>query len=179
MSTPRGDDTPPSDPFAKAPRQDPYAGGGQDPYAGGGYPEQQPYAQPGYGQQEYAQPGYGEQEYAQPAYGQEHGQQYGQYGAEPYGQQYPGYPQAARTNGMAIAALVTALAALPVTGGLLSFVGAILGHVAMSQMKRTGEEGRGMALAGIIIGWSVTALWVLFAGFIILVAVAASDSSTY
>lgn len=76
----------------------------------------------------------------------------------------PGYPppyQAAppaRTNAMAVAALICAL------GGLITIisapVGAILGHVARRQIRETGEEGDGMALAGIIIGWSLTGLLV-------------------
>ena len=43
-------------------------------------------------------------------------------------------------------------------------VGVILGHIALGQIKRTGEKGRGMALAGVIIGWisiGFTALLIL------------------
>ena len=32
-------------------------------------------------------------------------------------------------------------------------VGLILGHIALSQIKRTGERGHGLALAAVIIGW--------------------------
>jgi hypothetical protein len=32
-------------------------------------------------------------------------------------------------------------------------VGVITGHIALRQIARTGERGRGMALAGVIIGW--------------------------
>jgi hypothetical protein len=31
-------------------------------------------------------------------------------------------------------------------------VGAILGFVSLGQIKRTGEQGRGMAIAGVVIG---------------------------
>jgi hypothetical protein len=84
------------------------------------------------------------------------------YGQDPYTQRQPS------TNGMAIASLITSIAGI-VTAGLGFPVGAILGHVALSQIKRTGQEGRGLALAGIIIGWSVTALvlGVVVIGFII------------
>jgi hypothetical protein len=44
-------------------------------------------------------------------------------------------------------------------------VGAILGHVAMGQIKKTGEQGRGIALAGVIIGWVFTALVIVSAVF--------------
>ena len=50
------------------------------------------------------------------------------------------------TNGLAIASLVTSLVGLNV-------VGIILGFVALSQLKTSGEGGRGMAIAGIIIGF--------------------------
>jgi peptidyl-prolyl cis-trans isomerase B (cyclophilin B) len=54
---------------------------------------------------------------------------------------------------MAIAALVSALAGLLVSCGLLSPLGIIFGHISLSQIKRTGESGRGMAIAGLVIGY--------------------------
>src|SRR5258705_9046056 len=59
------------------------------------------------------------------------------------------YAPVATTTGMAIAALVGSLVFAP--------LGIILGHIARSQIKRTGEGGRGMATAGLIIGYVVTA----------------------
>ena len=44
---------------------------------------------------------------------------------------------------------------------LTSPAGAIMGHVALGKVKRTGEQGRGLALAGIICGWALTALWII------------------
>jgi len=61
---------------------------------------------------------------------------------------------AIRTNGLAIASLI-----LSILG--FSIVGAILGHVALSQIKSTNEAGSGLAIAGIILGW------VTFAGFLL------------
>lgn len=60
-----------------------------------------------------------------------------------------------KTNTLAIVSLVVAL--------FVPLVGAILGHVAMGQIKKTGEQGRGIALAGVIIGWVFTALAILAA----------------
>ena len=37
----------------------------------------------------------------------------------------------------------------------------MFGHISLSQIKKTGEEGRGLAIAGLIIGYLVTALAVL------------------
>jgi hypothetical protein len=59
-----------------------------------------------------------------------------------------------RTNVMAIVALVLGLT-VPVAG-------IIVGHIAMSQIKRTGEDGHGMALAGTIIGYVFTITILLF-----------------
>lgn len=62
----------------------------------------------------------------------------------------------------------------------LSIVGIVLGFVALSQIKRTGEHGRGLAIAGIVIGFAEVVLGILF--FVIFVAVfgiAASNYQTY
>jgi len=71
-------------------------------------------------------------------------------------------PSASRgTNGLAIASFVVSLTCC---GPL----GAILGFVSLGQIKRTGEQGRGMAIAGIVIGLlSVLAvlLWLAVALF--------------
>jgi hypothetical protein len=53
---------------------------------------------------------------------------------------------AQRTNGLSIAAFVMSLVGF-------SFVAAILGHVAMGQIKRTGDGGKGLAIAAVVIGW--------------------------
>jgi hypothetical protein len=66
-----------------------------------------------------------------------------------YGQQnQPAFAPAPPTNGMAIAALVAALLFAP--------LGIIFGHIARSQIKRTGEGGRGLATAGLILGYLFT-----------------------
>jgi hypothetical protein len=54
------------------------------------------------------------------------------------------------TNVLAIVGLVLAI--------FVPLVGAIVGHIALSQIKKTGEEGRGLALAAVIIGWVFTGL---------------------
>ncbi len=39
---------------------------------------------------------------------------------------------------------------------LFTFVAAILGHIALGQIKKSGGGGRGLALSGVIIGWLTT-----------------------
>jgi len=70
-----------------------------------------------------------------------------------YGQPY-GYPAPAPTNALAIVALVLALMGI-------SIGGVVAGHLSLSQIKRTSEQGRGMALAGLIVGYVGCAGWVL------------------
>ncbi|MEU5785660.1 DUF4190 domain-containing protein [Micromonospora lupini] len=81
-----------------------------------------------------------------------------------------GYPPPPKTNGLAIAALVLALAGLT-TCGITGPIGAILGHVAQKQIRASGEGGEGMAKAGIIVGWIVTALMVLLIAFYVVAVV--------
>jgi hypothetical protein len=65
---------------------------------------------------------------------------------------------AQRTNSMAIAALVSSLVLAP--------LGIIFGHIALSQIKHTGEDGKGLAIAGLVIGYFFTGIAVLwFIGF--------------
>jgi hypothetical protein len=72
----------------------------------------------------------------------------------------PGY-YAPPTNTLAIVAMVLSLAGI--ITGITAIVGAILGHVALGQIKRTGEGGRPLALTAIIAGWIITGLGLLIA----------------
>jgi len=71
-----------------------------------------------------------------------------------YGYGQPVQPRS--TNGLAIAALVCSLLG-PCTF-VSAIAGVILGYIARAQIRRTGESGAGMALAGIIVGWVVIGL---------------------
>ncbi|HEU5028091.1 MAG TPA: DUF4190 domain-containing protein [Spirillospora sp.] len=70
-------------------------------------------------------------------------------------------PASRGTNGMATASMVLGLVGF-VSCGLTSVLAIIFGHVAQSQIKRTREEGSGMAVAGLILGYIVTAGWAIF-----------------
>jgi len=58
-----------------------------------------------------------------------------------------------KTNGIAIAALISSF--------FVSVLGIILGFVALNQIKKSGEQGRGLALAGIIIGFVALGVTIL------------------
>src|SRR3954452_1268874 len=70
------------------------------------------------------------------------------YGAHPPPYDPYGYSRPRPTNGMAIASLICAFVAAP--------VGIIFGHISLSQIKRTGEEGHGLAVAGLVISYVIT-----------------------
>ena len=101
------------------------------------------------------------------------------------GHAYPGpsyapyYAQPATTNGMAVASLALGIAGLvfvlPVLGSILALV---FGYVGKKQIDRSrgAETGRGMAIAGIVLGWIGVVLAVV-ATALIIIAVAASDPS--
>ena len=65
-----------------------------------------------------------------------------------------------RTNGLAIASLACALAQF-MFGPLATIPAIVFGHVALHQIKRTGEQGAALALAGLIFGWAAVILAVL------------------
>src|SRR3954471_9715404 len=73
---------------------------------------------------------------------------------------YPAPAPARSTNGMAIASLVLGLLWLYGVGSILAIV---FGHVAMSQIDGSNatQSGRGMALAGAILGYIGAAVTVL------------------
>lgn len=95
------------------------------------------------------------------------GQPGGDPGQSPGYRGYPGYPgdpgyqgmaPAGRINGISVASLVCGLAQfllwffLLVPGFIAALLGLVLGVVALGQIRRRGETGRGMALTGILLG---------------------------
>jgi hypothetical protein len=138
--------------------------------------EDQPWPdQSGQGQFGQGQPGQGEPGQGQPGQGQP-GQ--GQFGPQPgwppqpppgpyaqpgagwqppyppgpyaYG---PGWPQAPRraTNALAIAALACAIGQV-IAGPFAGIAAIVLGVISLRQIDTTGEDGRGMAITGLVLG---------------------------
>lgn len=67
----------------------------------------------------------------------------------------------AKTNGLAMASLACGIAQF-VLGPLATIPAIVLGHIALYQIKRTGEQGAGLALAGLILGWVAVILGIAF-----------------
>jgi peptidyl-prolyl cis-trans isomerase B (cyclophilin B) len=70
------------------------------------------------------------------------------YGAYPPPYDPYGYARPRGTNGMAIASLICSLLFAP--------LGIIFGHISLSQIKKTGEDGHGLAIAGLVISYLIT-----------------------
>jgi hypothetical protein len=165
---------------------------GQAPGQGYAQPPGPGYAQPpgpDYGQapgQGYPQaPGLGYEQAPGQGYGQAPGyggpQAYSPYGQPGYGQPpyapppYVGYGVQARTNGLAIASLVCSLGGLATC--ISAPVGIVLGHLAKRQIRETGEQGDGLATAGLWVGYILTALGLLFIAAYVIVAIIAVSAS--
>lgn len=93
-------------------------------------------------------PAYGAPAYGAPVYGAPASQPYG---APPAGPD--------KYNVLAIVSLITAF--------FFSLVAVITGHIALSQIKKTGEKGRGLAIAGLIIGYAGIASVIVLAAILI------------
>lgn len=66
----------------------------------------------------------------------------------------------ARTNGFAIASFACGLGQFMV-GPLATIPAIVFGHMARNQIRRTGEQGAGLALAGLALGWGAVILAVI------------------
>jgi peptidyl-prolyl cis-trans isomerase B (cyclophilin B) len=96
------------------------------------------------------------------------------YGAYPQPYDPYGYPRPRPTNGMAIASLICAFVFAP--------LGIIFGHISLSQIKRTGEEGHGLAVAGLVISYLITVGTILVMAAVVWFTIAVSrhlDDSGY
>jgi Domain of unknown function (DUF4190) len=168
----------PGQPHGQGTHGQPQYGQAQPQY---GQPGQQQYGQVGqaqYGQQQYGQAG--QAQYGQPSqaqYGQPGPQQYGQqqYGQAPYAPSVYGgygYTGSAGTNSLATASLICSLAGLLI--GLSAPVGIVLGIIALSQIKKRNQDGKGMAIAGVIVGSVLTLGSILLFLFLIVLGTTTS-----
>jgi hypothetical protein len=69
-------------------------------------------------------------------------------------------PAETHTNGLAIASFACGLGQF-VFGPLATIPAIAFGHMARSQIKRSGEQGAGLALAGLMLGWAAVILGII------------------
>jgi hypothetical protein len=84
--------------------------------------------------------------------------------APPPGYGY-GYPPQQQSNGMAVTALVLGIIGavlfwLPIVGWILAILAIIFGGVGIARANR-GASGKGMAIAGLVLGIASIALYVI------------------
>jgi len=104
---------------------------------------------------------------AAPAYGAPAAPPYGQNAAyaQPYGQ-----APTDKFNVLAIVSLVSAF--------FISLVAIITGHIALSQIKKTGEKGRGLAIGGLVLGYlGVVATIIVVIVWVVVFAAAINDGN--
>jgi hypothetical protein len=78
-------------------------------------------------------------------------------------------PVQRRTNPLAVASLACGLGQI-FFWFLAAIPAVVLGHVARRQIRQTGEDGQGMATAGLVLGWIGIALTVLFIAGVVAIA---------
>ena len=148
------------------------------------------YGAPQYGAPEYGTPQYGTPQYGAPQYGAQPAYGAPQYGAQPaygapqYGQPYP-YAQpgfgSTEKNDLGIWALVLGIASFVLSCMFVTGIPAIiLGRKAQRAADEGRANNRGMATAGLVLGWIAVGL--SLAGvllFVVLLAVGAFSSTGY
>jgi hypothetical protein len=115
-----------------------------------------------------------------PQYGQ-NPQQAPQYGAPQYNapQQAPQYGAPAAYGQAGQSQKWNVLSIVSIAGAVLGFniIAAILGFIALNQIKKTGEQGRILAIIAIVLG--LLSLVLLIIGIVIFFSLVASGYSTY
>ena len=152
----------PQNPYAQPPQsspgepqQNPYGQAPNNPY---GQAPNNPYGQTPYGQTPYGQTPYGEIPYGQPSsFGQP---VFPAQGQPMFPGQGPGFPvsPSTGTSGLAVASFVLAIVWLCGVGSVLAI---ILGFIALGSIRGTAKSGKGLAIAGIVIGFVSIAITVI------------------
>jgi S1-C subfamily serine protease len=71
-------------------------------------------------------------------------------------------PQKPRTNRLAIAAFVCALAGIPFFGAVTGLVAILLGSLALGAIRSSPQRGLGLALGGVLLGLGDVVGWIIF-----------------
>ncbi|WP_181373595.1 DUF4190 domain-containing protein [Microbacterium sp. HMWF026] len=132
----------------------------------------------GTGDSTYGAPAYGSPAPGTSSYGAATPSAYGQ-GDAAYASGGYGYAMPARTNTLAIVSLIASIVGVFVLPVIGQIVGIVTGHMSLSQIKARAEKGRGLAVAGLIVGYVTLALGVLLlVFFIILIQAAIGETSS-
>ena len=69
------------------------------------------------------------------------------------------------TNTMALVGFILSLSGFVV--GITAIPGIVLGHIGLSQIRKTGEDGHGLGVAALVLGYIQVGLWAV--GFFLLI----------
>jgi len=99
---------------------------------------------------------------------------------EPYVQP----PQAAQTNGKSIAAMILGILSviIPYVGLIIGVVAIVFARISFKEIRLRGEQGRGMAIAGLvcgIVGVVVYAVVIIIVVAVILLAIKENNVTTF
>lgn len=73
------------------------------------------------------------------------------------------------TNTMALVGFILSLAGF--VTGITAIPGIVLGHIGLHQIKSSGEQGRGLGIAALVVGYIQVGLWVLALAVFIIVLI--------
>jgi uncharacterized membrane protein len=90
---------------------------------------------------------------------------------------HPAVYQPRKPNPLAVASLVCGI--LELFLGFTAIPAVILGHRALRQIRVTGEPGRGLAKAGLVLGWTAIGLFALIVALMVLMAVLLSAHGSH
>ena len=62
-------------------------------------------------------------------------------------------PQTTKLNTMALIGFILSMSAVFV--GITAIPGIVLGHIGLSQIKKTGEQGKGLGIAALAVGYAM------------------------
>jgi len=83
-----------------------------------------------------------------------------------------------KTNGKSIAALVLGILSiiLPYIGFIIGIIAIVFSAISLKEIKKNQEQGRGMAIAGLVCGIVGTALYAIIILIVVIAAIAFWDS---
>lgn len=67
--------------------------------------------------------------------------------------------QTAKLNTMALVGFILSVSAF--FFGITAIPGVVLGHIGLSQIKKTGEQGRGLGIAALAVGYAMIGLTII------------------
>ncbi|WP_342415096.1 DUF4190 domain-containing protein [Paenibacillus sp. FSL R10-2782] len=93
-------------------------------------------------------------------------------------------PQLPPTNNKAVASMVLGILAvvIPYLGFIIGIIGIILSSLSLKEINRHGEQGKGMAIAGLvcsIIGTLIYALIIIFIIVVFVIAAASGETNPF